>query len=153
MFNRKIHYKWPFSIALLVHQRVCLWEKRGSWVSPAGSSLKSSYQELGHDVSFFWVKHPVVRAVKSLRTGPGNSLLFNICEIPKSLFLAIQVVFFLLFYLHHEFFSAPQCCHGKRSLPTTAPALARIVPKRTSTGRTCSPLLGDGIHHSLQGIS
>ena len=23
MFNGKIHYKWPFSIAMLVHQRVC----------------------------------------------------------------------------------------------------------------------------------
>ena len=24
MFNGKIHYKWPFSIAMLVHQRVRL---------------------------------------------------------------------------------------------------------------------------------
>ena len=23
IFNGKIHYKWPFSIAMLVHQRVC----------------------------------------------------------------------------------------------------------------------------------
>ena len=25
MFNGKIHYKWPFSIAMLVHQRVFIW--------------------------------------------------------------------------------------------------------------------------------
>ena len=24
MFNGKIHYKWPFSIAMLVHQRVII---------------------------------------------------------------------------------------------------------------------------------
>ena len=27
IFHGKIHYKWPFSIAMLVHQRV----KRGVW--------------------------------------------------------------------------------------------------------------------------
>ena len=26
IFNGKIHYKWPFSIAMLVHQRVYEWD-------------------------------------------------------------------------------------------------------------------------------
>lgn len=136
-----------------IHQAV-FHGKDGAIGEPAGSSFESpsKNQELGHDFSFFWaLKHPVFRTVKSLRTGTGNSLPKN-CEIPKS-FPSHPSCFFLLFYLHHQFFPTPQCCHGEGFLPNTAPALARIVPKRTSTVRTCSPLRGDGIHHSLQGIS
>ena len=57
IFNGKIHYKWPFSIAMLVHQRVALtfmgvsWEKLGefgerwaghkTWGSPPSMSHHS----------------------------------------------------------------------------------------------------------------
>ena len=73
IFNGKIHYKWPFSIAILVHQRVHLYHIKPSsslhWGVPHGSSLH---------LRPFLLKRPRSLAVRTMRSlGDAKASCFD----------------------------------------------------------------------------
>ena len=56
IFNGKIHYKWPFSIAMLVHQRVVVWIQ---------NSLAMGTKDLGYINSASYIRYMLLRTGKS----------------------------------------------------------------------------------------